>query len=213
MQVPESGDQQAKLLLELQKENRELRMELAKQKQQVLAIQAQALAAASASPATASSLLTPAPSSAKRSEKSKPRPSFNCFSPESRKKTGNDTAIKDLARTIKAHDAEIERLKKDHTMQMKLKNDFIHELSRKVIELGGGVNGVLTRARCRPSEPPQKRYISQILSPAPTAKKRRFWDITTANSPSIDRLTGRKTRTQLATGPAAAAKSLLPQVL
>ncbi|KAL3824776.1 hypothetical protein ACJIZ3_020805 [Penstemon smallii] len=222
IQIPDSGEKQAKLLLELQKENRELRMELAKQQQQLLVLQAQTLAA-SPTPSTISSLLTPPSAKPNEKQKQKPRPSFlarNCFTPESKKKAANETTVKDLANTVKAKEEEIERIKKDHALLIKQKDQFICELSRKVVELSGAekANGVVTRSRVRQKELPKggdlKSPSHRFVSPSPTAKKRSFWDITTANSPSVDRLTGRKIRSQFISGgttTTAAAPSMLRQ--
>lgn len=216
MQIPESETDQAKLLLELQKENRELRAHLARQQQKLLTIQAQNLANASPAPSTVSSHLSPAPSPSWPSEKRKTRPSFlggNCFTPESRKKGAADEAVKELKKTVKALEAEIERMKKDHALKMKQKDNFIQELSRKsgkptAVGGGEGVKRVVTRASLRPKKPQEDDLKSprhRFMSPVPTSKKRSFWDTTTANSPSLATLNGRKTRshvnTELTTAP------------
>ncbi|KZV21715.1 hypothetical protein F511_02873 [Dorcoceras hygrometricum] len=221
MQIPDSETDQAKLLLELQKENRELRVELARQNQKLLTIQAQNLALnSSPTPSAVSSLLSPAPSSGRPNEKRKPRSFFldrNCFTPESKKKVGTEP-VRDLSKTVKALEAEIERIKKDHALQIKRKDGYINELSRKVDALsrvgdGEGVARIITRSRLNPKEPAKgdsKCPSRRFLSPAPTAKKRTFWDITTANSPSLATLTGRKTRSHFV---GAAAPSMLLQVV
>ncbi|KAK9288295.1 hypothetical protein L1049_016746 [Liquidambar formosana] len=218
LQLPESETDQAKLLLELQKENRELRVQLVRQQQKLLTLQAQSLAAnCSPTPSSVTSLLTP-PSSAQQNEKRKPRSSFlagNCFTPESKKKGAEET-VRDLKRTVKALEGEIERMKKDHALQLKQKDDFIRELSRKSGKPLGvereGLKRVVTRASLRPKEPPVGELKSpshRFHSPAPTAKKRSFWDITTANSPSIATQNGRKTRSHVISEPAAAPSMLL----
>ncbi|XP_008244056.1 PREDICTED: kinesin-like protein KIF19 isoform X2 [Prunus mume] len=241
LQVPESDTDQAKLLLELQKENRELRVQLAHQQQKLLVIQAQSLAAnASPTPSSVTSLLTP-PTSAQPNEKRKPRPSFltgNCFTPESKKK-GAEEAVRELRKTVKALEAEIEKMKKDHTSHLKQKDDLIRELSRKSEKTPGaagregGTKRIVTRASLRPQEPrtslrpqeprtslrPQEPSTGELKSPShrfrspvPTAKKRSFWDITTANSPSVATLNGRKTRSHVISEPSGA-PSMLLQVL
>lgn len=229
LQVPESDTDQAKLLLELQKENRELRVQLAHQQQKLLVIQAQSLAAnASPTPSSVTSLLTP-PTSAQPNEKRKPRPSFltrNCFTPESKKK-GAEEAVRELRKTVKALEAEIEKMKKDHTSHLKQKDDLIRELSRKSEKTPGaagrerGTKRIVTRASLRPQEPrtslrPQEPSTGELKSPShrfrspvPTAKKRSFWDITTANSPSVATLNGRKTRSHVISEPAGAPSMLL----
>ncbi|XP_068309167.1 kinesin-like protein KIN-8A [Pyrus communis] len=235
LQLPETDTDQAKLLLELQKENRELRVQLAHQKQKLLVVQAQSFAAnASPTPSSVTSLLTP-PTSAQANDKRKPRPSFltrTCFTPES-KKRGAEEAVRDLRRTVKTLEAEIERMKKDHTSQLKQKDDIIRELlreSEKTPGAGreGGEKRAVTRTSLRPQEPSTKRIVTRasmrkqepsigelkspshrFRSPVPTAKKRSFWDITTANSPSAATLNGRKTRSHVISEPAAAPSMLL----
>ncbi|VFQ67052.1 unnamed protein product [Cuscuta campestris] len=211
IQIPESETDQAKLVLELQKENRELRTHLASQQQKLLAIQAQNLAANASSPApstVSSHLLSPA----WPSEKRKMKPSFlgggNCFTPDSKKRAADET-VKELRKTVKALEAEIERMKKDHAFKMKQKDSFIHELSLKIskptavgVGEGGVLKKVITRASLRPKKPNKDELKSpchRFVSPAaPTSKKRSFWDTTSANSPSLATLNGRKTRSHVA---------------
>ncbi|KAL2478818.1 ATP binding microtubule motor family protein [Forsythia ovata] len=204
MQIPDSETDQAKLLLELQKENRDLRMQLARQQQKLLTIQAQSIAATS----------SPTPTSASQpNEKQKPRPSLsvgNCFSPVSKTKAANQTV--ELMKTIRSLEAEIQRMKKDHALQIKQKDNFIHELSLRGAELAETRGKGVKRNNSKAKEPPEgnlRTPTHRFLSPAPTAKKRRFWDITTANSPSVATLTGRKTRSHFTTEPVAAPSMLL----
>ncbi|CAH9088092.1 unnamed protein product [Cuscuta europaea] len=210
VQIPDTETDQAKLLLELQKENRELRTHLARQQQKLLTIQSQNLAAnASPVPSTVSShLLSPAPTPpAWPCEKRNSRPSFlggNCFTPDSKKKAADET-VKELRKTVKTLEAEIERMKKDHASKIKQKDSVIHELSRKTTKpVGGGdvVKRVITRASLRPKKPNEDELKSprhRFVSPAPTSKKRSFWDTTTANSPSP--FNGRKTRSHVIAAP------------
>lgn len=227
IEVPESEADQAKLLLELQKENRELRMQLARQQQKLLTFQAQTLAAnSSPTPSTPSAaFLSPAApsSSAQPNEKRIPRSSFltgNCFTPDSKKRVVvDDATVKELRKTVKALEMEMLKMKKNHALLTKQKDDLIRELSRKgakLVAAGAGVEGgtrVVTRESLRPKgelKSPNHRF----LSPAPTAKKRSFWDITTANSPSVTTVNGRKTKSHVVVEPpaAAAAPSMLRQV-
>ncbi|XP_019439251.1 PREDICTED: kinesin-like protein KIN-8A [Lupinus angustifolius] len=210
--IPETDRDQAKLVLELQKENHELRVQLAKQQQKLLTLEAQSLAAhSSPTPPSATSLFTP-PTSAQPTEKRRTRSSFlagTCITPESNKK-GAELVVRTLQRTVKALEAQIERMKKDHSLQLKQKDDLIHELSQKsgkqaVDEVG---KRVLTRASLRPKEPnndelksPSHRFRSPVV---PTAKKRSYWDITTTNSPSIATSNGRKTRSHVISEPTTA---------
>lgn len=221
IQLPECVTDQAKLLLEVQKENRELRVQLVHQQQKLLSLQAQLLAAnTSPTPPSIPFTQTP-PSTARPIEKRKARPSFlggNCFTPESRKR-GAEEADRELRQTVKALEAEIEKLKKDHATQLKEKDDRIHELSRKSEKpsAGGTMQGakrVVTRASLRPKEKNNGELKSpshRFKSPIPTAKKRSFWDITTANSPSVATLNGRKTRSHVIADNTAAAPSMLLQ--
>ncbi|KAF8407877.1 hypothetical protein HHK36_007015 [Tetracentron sinense] len=237
LEVPESEADQAKLLLELQKENRELRVQLARQQQKLLTVQAQSLAAnSSPTPSSVTSLLSPPLSSAQPNEKRRPRSSIlagNCFSTPEPKKRGVEETVRELRRTVKTLETEMERMKKEHAMQLKQKDDFIRELSRKCTKpseglVGEGVKRVVTRASLRPNGSTGGERVTRaslrpnesnggdlkspshrFLSPAPTAKKRSFWDITTANSPSIATLNGRKTRSHVVTEPAAAPSMLL----
>ncbi|XVF11678.1 hypothetical protein REPUB_Repub08aG0048000 [Reevesia pubescens] len=215
LEVPETGTDQAKLLLELQKENRELRVQLARQQQKLLTLQTQFLAAnASPTPSSVTSLVTP-PSTAQPNEKKKPRSTFltgNCFTPESRKR-GAEEAVKELRLTVKALELEMARMKKDHALQLKQKEDIIRELSKKNEKPSEiGVKRVVTRASLRPKEsiPGELKSPShRFRSPVPTTKKRSFWDITTANSPSVTTLNGRKTRSHVISEPVAAPSMLL----
>ncbi|OMO63850.1 hypothetical protein COLO4_32193 [Corchorus olitorius] len=214
-EVPESGTDQAKLLLELQKENRELRVQLARQQQKLLTLQAQSLAAkASPTPSSVTSLMTP-PSTAQLNEKRKPRSAFltgNCFTPESRKR-GADDEVKELRLTVKALELEMARMKKEHASELKQKDDIIRELSRKSEKSSEvGAKRVVTRASLRPKEPNAGELKSpshRFRSPVPTTKKRSFWDITTANSPSVTTLNGRKTKSHVIPEPVAAPSMLL----
>ncbi|KAL4559377.1 hypothetical protein LXL04_031515 [Taraxacum kok-saghyz] len=73
--IPNSEIDQAKLLLELQKDNRDLRAQLARQQQKLLMVQAQSLVAVSPTPSTISSILTTPPTSC-RLQQRRTRPSF-----------------------------------------------------------------------------------------------------------------------------------------
>ncbi|XP_061365213.1 kinesin-like protein KIN-8A [Gastrolobium bilobum] len=211
--VPETETDQAKLVLELQKENRELRIQLARQQQKLLTLQAQSLGAhSSPTPPSAASLSTP-PTSAQPSEKRRTRSSFlagTCFTPETKKK-GAEVAVRTLQRTVKALEAEIERMKKDHSLQLKQKDDLIREFSQKGLKQALTTAGevgkrVVTRASVQAKEPNNGELKSpnhRFRSPAPTAKKRSFWDITTTNSPSVTTLNGRKTRSHVLSEPTA----------
>ncbi|KAJ0971562.1 hypothetical protein J5N97_019521 [Dioscorea zingiberensis] len=210
LQVPESATDQAKLLLELQKENSELRQQLAHNQKKLLTVQAESLAANS-SPAPSSLLLSPPCSVQRRPKRS--ILSGNCFTtPETKKKEANETVVRELQKTVKTLEAEIERLKKDHIRQLKQKDEFIREL----MNTKNGATRVVTREsfrkglRAASDAGELKSPGHRFLSPVPTAKKRTFWDISTTNSPSVTTVNGRKTRSHVAAD--ASAPSMLLQL-
>lgn len=109
----------------------------------------------------------------------------------------------------------MERMKKEHAMQIMQKDNLIRDLTQKNEKsLGGeGTARILTRASLRPKEPAERTRIKgertaaagelkspshRFQSPVPPVKKRTFWDITTANSPSVTNLNGRKIRSHVA---------------
>ncbi|XP_042440404.1 kinesin-like protein KIN-8A [Zingiber officinale] len=199
--VPDSGVDQAKLVLELQKENSELRQQLVRHQQKMLTLQAQSLAA---SPANAPSSVLVTPCSTQRKVK-RSILSNNCFNtPESKKRETNSTVVQELQKTVKALKSEIEQLKKEHILQLKQKDDFIRDLITKYGLEGQREKRVVTSSKaCKgkssvTSEKELKSPSHRFASPVPTAKKRSFWDITTGNSPSIIALNGRKTRSHVA---------------
>ncbi|KAF1870263.1 hypothetical protein Lal_00003469 [Lupinus albus] len=224
--VPETKTDQAKLVLELEKENRELRIQLARQKQKLLTLQAQSLAENS-SPAptapSATSFLSTPPTSARPNAKQQTRPPFlvpaTSSTPEIKNK-GDEVAvtIKTLQQRVKALEAEIEVMKKDHSLQLKQKDEVIRKLSKNGVEkiaVGESGKRLVTRASIRPKEANTGELKSpshRFRSPAPTAKKRSFWDITAANSPPVATLNRRKTRSHVIPEPNAH-PSMLPQVL
>ncbi|KAL2935454.1 Kinesin-like protein KIN-8A [Bienertia sinuspersici] len=207
VQETESDADQAKLLLEVQKENRELRVQLARQQQKLLSLQAQSLAAnTSPTPASVTSILTP-PSSNKQRPKTPLR-----ATPEPNKRRGTEETVRELQMVVKTLEGEIERVKKDHALQLKKKDEKIRELTDKlskgVRSRDEGLKSIVTRSNIRNKDANTgdiKTPGHRFLSPAPAAKKRSFWDITTANSPSVTTLNGRKTRSHVNDEPAAAA--------
>ncbi|CAJ1975384.1 unnamed protein product [Sphenostylis stenocarpa] len=209
LRVPETETDQVKLVLELQKENRELRMQLAQQHQKLVTLQAQSLVPPT--PPSATSLLSTPPTSAPPKEKRRTRPSFIAathITPETKDK-GDEVAvrIRTLQQRVKALEAELDRVKKDNSSQLKLKDDVIRELSRK-----GGKKVAVAGTSLRPKEANTGELKSpshRFRSPVPTARKRSFWDITTANSPSVTTLNGRKTRSYVISEPTAHPSMLL----
>ncbi|KAF8081326.1 hypothetical protein N665_0891s0003 [Sinapis alba] len=204
------GTDQGKLVFELQEENRELRVKLAEQQQKLLTLEAETLAAAnnnniSPTPPSISSLMTP-PSALTAQQKKKPRHSLlsgTCFTPESSKRRKAEDAVKELQLTVKALKIEMERMKREHVVQMKkqkeeLMKDLCSKKSEKTPERGKETTRrIVTRGSLRPKEKVKELIKSpshRFASPAAAAKKRSFWDITVANSPSLDR---RKTRSHV----------------
>ncbi|XP_057519952.1 kinesin-like protein KIN-8A isoform X2 [Amaranthus tricolor] len=206
VQGSDSDADQAKLLLEVQKENRELRVQLAKQQQKMLTLQAQSLAA-NPSP---SNILSPPPSSNKKRSKTPSR-----ATPDLIKKKGAEEGIRELQLVVKTLEGEIERVKKDYALQLKKKDEKIRELTAKLSKgvrtRDDGLKSIVTRTSLRPKEGniDVKTPGHRFLSPAPSAKKRSFWDITTANSPSVTTLNGRKTRSHVNAEPTGPPSMLL----
>uniref|UniRef100_A0A0E0JKX6 Kinesin-like protein n=1 Tax=Oryza punctata TaxID=4537 RepID=A0A0E0JKX6_ORYPU len=209
LRVTDSETDQAKLVLELQKENSELRQQLARQQQKLLTVQAQTLAS-NASPQQS----PPAPSaqiSTPCSTQRKVKRSIlagNCFNtPDSKRPAAENAHVRDLQRKIKTMEAEIEKMKKEHLLQLKQKDEFIRDLiNRKtsnVPEAATCERRVATRASVRKAQKDAasagelKSPSHRFTSPAPTAKKRTFWDIG-GNSPSTLAVNGRKTRSHVA---------------
>ncbi|RRT73386.1 hypothetical protein B296_00004453 [Ensete ventricosum] len=203
----------------LQKENSELRQQLVRHQQKMLSIQAQSLAASPA-PSIAPSSVLSTPCSTQRKVK-RSILSANCFStPESKNRANDDTVVQGLKKTVKALKDEIEKLKKEHLLQVKQKDDFIRDLITKYglkPSEGQREKRVGTRSSLRRGEKSAvetgelKSPNHRFTSPVPTAKKRSFWDITTGNSPSVVALNGRKTRSHVA-AEAHATPSMLLQV-
>ncbi|KAK9106795.1 hypothetical protein Syun_022806 [Stephania yunnanensis] len=228
LQVPVLDLDQSKLLLELQKENRELRVQIARQQQKLLTLQAESLAAhSSPAPSSATSMLSPSPSQV--NEKRRTRASIfsgNCINTPESKKRGAEEMVRVLQRNVKALEAEMERMKKEHTLQLKQKDEFIREHSRKcsmapsaaAVAGESGGRRVVTRSSLRSKESSTARNElkspgHRFQSPAPTAKKRSFWDIATANtSPSTKTLIGsRKTKSHATAAKMVPAPSMLLQ--
>ncbi|XP_052141017.1 kinesin-like protein KIN-8A [Oryza glaberrima] len=208
LRVTDSETDQAKLVLELQKENSELRQQLARQQQKLLTVQAQTLASNASpqqSPAPSAQISTPC------STQRKVKRSIlagNCFNtPDSKRPAAENAQVRDLQRKVKAMEAEIEKMKKEHLLQLKQKDEFIRDLiNRKtsnVPEAATCERRVATRASVRKAQKDAaaagelRSPSHRFTSPAPAAKKRTFWDIG-GNSPSTLAVNGRKTRSHVA---------------
>ncbi|PKA64585.1 Kinesin-like protein FLA10 [Apostasia shenzhenica] len=195
--LPESETNQTKLLLELQKENSELRQQTARLQQKLFSVEAQAIA--SSSPQPPPPILSNTPCSINR----KPKRSIlsgNCFS--SPAVAANETFVAELQKRVKALEAEIEKLKKEHELQIKQKDCFIRQLiAKKGVNspCGGEGKSRLGKRGGRPLKEDLPSHAHRLVSPQATAakKKRSFWDISAANSPSVATANGRKTRSHV----------------
>lgn len=208
LKVPDSETDQAKLVLELQKENSELRQQLVKQQQKLLTVQAQSLASnTSPQQSAAQSPHISTPCSTQRKVK-RSILAGNCFNtPDPKRPAADNALVRDLQRKVKALEAEIEKVKKEHFLQLKQKDEFIRDLiNRKTSndpEAATGERRVVTRASLRKAQKDAaaagelKSPSHRFTSPAPTARKRTFWDIG-GNSPSVHSVNGRKTRSHVA---------------
>ncbi|XP_027193452.1 kinesin-like protein KIN-8A isoform X2 [Cicer arietinum] len=202
--VIETGTDQATLVLELQKENREMRMQLARQQQKLLSLEAQSLAGYSCStPPSATSLLSTPPTSFQPNEKRWTRNSLFTaiyLTPET-KYNGKKIAItvRTLYENVRSLESEIERMRKDRSLLIKQKDDAICKFSEKSGKKATTAETILTRSSIRPTH--EKWKSPSFRSPLPKAKKRSFWDTTAANSPSVTALNGRKTRSHVMSEP------------
>lgn len=219
--LPETD--RAKLVLKLQKENQELRLQLARHQQKLLTMEAQSLVVNSPTPSSVPSIFS-SPCSTKPIEKLRKKSSLlagNCFSTPQSKKKGAEETVRELRQVVKSLEAEIERMKEENAMRIKQKDDLICDLSQNNMKPLEGAR-IVTRASLRQKEPVERARVKgdktaaagelksprhRFQSPAPTVKKRTFWDITAANSPSVTNANGRKTRSHI--GPNQAPSMLL----
>lgn len=172
-------------------------------------VQAQYLTAVSPIPSTVSSILT-TPQNSCRQDNRKPKTFLprNCFTPDPKKKEPEQT-VKELKQTIKTLETAMEKMKKDHVLKIKQKDDLIREISRK----GGNRDAVKGNVRAKETFMGElKSPSARFMSPAVKDRKRSFWDITTANSPSVVTINGRKTRSHVIKEPAVAPVSMLLKV-
>lgn len=101
----------------------------------------------------------------------------------------------------------MDKMKKEHALRIKQKDDLIHEISQK-----GGNRVVVKGNNVRSKTGELKSPSARFMSPAVKDRKRSFWDITTANSPSVVTINGRKTRSHVVKEPAVAPVSMLLKV-
>ncbi|KAH9627539.1 hypothetical protein KSS87_008394, partial [Heliosperma pusillum] len=174
---------------------------------------AQSLAANNSPTPSVSSMVSP-PSSYKSNDNRKPKLSL-LATPEQNKKKGPEETVRELQSVVKTLEGAIERLKREHSSQMKKKDDKIRELmakSSKGVRTGGdeGLKMFVPRASVKPKiAGGTKTAGHRFQSPLATNKKRSFWDITTAHSPSVAAVNGRKTRSYVNPEPAAPPSMLL----
>ncbi|KAK8928721.1 125 kDa kinesin-related protein [Platanthera zijinensis] len=182
--IPETG--QAKLLLVLQKENSE----------KLLNLQAQALSSQSPQqlppPPAHSSPLISTPNSTNRNPKRSILGGGNCFGTPDSAKRANERVTQELQKRVKELEFENKRLRKEHGVQLKQKDDFIREIISK------GAQKPIDREGMNLCNDDFKSSRRKFASPQPTAKKRSFWDISAANSPAAGITNGRKTRSHVA---------------
>jgi kinesin family member 18/19 len=114
---------QAKLVLELQRENSVLREQLVKQQQKLLTVRAQSLASNSS---PQQHIATPC--STQRNVK-RSILTGNCFNTsDSKRSAANNKQVRVMQRKVRALEAEIEKMKKAHIIQLGQKDTFIHDL-------------------------------------------------------------------------------------
>lgn len=215
--APDSDTEQAKLVLELQKENSELRQQVVKQQHKLLTVQAQSLAPnGSPQQAAPSPHITTTPCSTQRKAK-RSILDGSCFSTPNSKRPADIGQVRDLQRKVKTLESEIEKMKREHFLQLKQRDEFIRGLiNRKNSndpESATAERRVIRRASLRKAEKDAGELKSpshRFTSPIPTAKKRTFWDFG-GESPSVLAGNGRKTRSHVAAETPTRAPSMLLQ--
>jgi len=305
-QVPESESEQVKLLHEVQKENQKLRMQIAQYQQKLLAVQSQSISSSPAMPSS-SLLLPGSPSTPSAAETQMTdghhSKKIQCFTvePISRRVSLTDGSkhpeeiIKELKRKIRTLEMDTENLnkeftvkekklkaslmdlKREHSVQLRHKEDFIRKLCQKSLlnnhpmpksPSPPGHEGILNFTQTNektnslkstvmipcasakapferlrkvvPSKPvgsktnsmlqdvcvPSVRMGRRVQSPntrdvdlkspshsyrfsspaATTGRKRTFWDITNANSPSAAQMRSIRNHATAAKSPSSAAQ-------
>ncbi|XP_020593274.1 kinesin-like protein KIN-8A isoform X2 [Phalaenopsis equestris] len=202
VQISESETENAKLMLELQKENIELREQTVLLQQKIMTAQAQALASNSPQQQPPAPCPLPCTPSAKhRRHKLSILGGANCFStPDSTKrKTAAEKITQELQRRVEELETEIERLKSEHIVQLKQKDDLIREL---ILKEGAKEGGDKVKSSVGKRGSMVKKDLKSpshgSTSPQTNAKKRSFWATSAANSPSVVAANGRKTRSHVA---------------
>ncbi|MCO5592865.1 hypothetical protein L7F22_046869 [Adiantum nelumboides] len=133
VQVPESESDQAKLLLEVQKENQQLRMQLARLQQKLLSVESSAIMVARHSPAPAAPMPTPIYRTPVSESKVTRHDECRAVEDVLRKKVSmlekeKETASREMAAREAKLAAFIASLQRDHCVQIRHKDDFIRTL-------------------------------------------------------------------------------------
>ncbi|CAM6046476.1 unnamed protein product [Sphagnum compactum] len=228
LSVPDSMEDKTKLLHQMQKENQELRIQLARLQHKF--VTAQQTAAASPSVITLGSDRTPG-SSAPLANPTMKTPGLHSSLSEQEfpERVTAERTIRDLQRTIQLLEMEAERAKQDsqsreeklsasmaalekaHILELKHKDELIRKLYQRSSPLSASRKTV---PGCSPSI--STNSTSGAASPAKvvpgcnnSTRKRSFWDITNMNSPPAAPVTRASRR--LSTATANYAPSLLLQ--
>ncbi|KAJ7517879.1 hypothetical protein O6H91_21G044200 [Diphasiastrum complanatum] len=160
LQIPESQEDQTKLLLQMQQENQQLRFQLASLQQKYLAVQSASVSSTPVRigshlnelPCSPAPFLSPTPSArltAIHASNSK-RPQSGTQGASANGDKAADRAIKELKRTIQIMERETERVQKEsarreenlnasiatlhreHSVQLKNKDEFIRKLCERI---------------------------------------------------------------------------------
>jgi kinesin family member 18/19 len=142
---------------------------------------------------------------------------------DSKRHAADNTQVRELQRKVSTLESEIEKMKKEHLLQLKRKDEFIRDLingkdlNNNSEETATCDRRIVARASVRKAQRDAsaagelKSPSHRFTSPAPTAKKRTFWDIG-GNIPSVLVANGRKTPSHVATETPEKASSKLLQV-
>ncbi|CAK9223239.1 unnamed protein product [Sphagnum troendelagicum] len=218
LSVPDSMEDKTKLLHQMQKENQELRIQLARLQHKF--VTAQQTAAASPSVITLGSERTPG-SSAPLANPTMKTPGLHSSLSEQEfpERVTAERTIRDLQRTIQLLEMEAERAKQDsqsreeklsasmaalekaHILELKHKDELIHKLYQRSSPL---------IVASSPAKPVVAASPAKVVHGCKNSnRKRSFWDITNMNSPPAAPVTRASRR--LSTAAANYAPSLLLQ--
>ncbi|PWZ29047.1 Kinesin-like protein KIN-8A [Zea mays] len=126
-EVLDQPDSESMLVLELQKENRVLREQLAKQQHKLLTAKAQLLTSKTSpqrSPAPLSHVSTPGSTQRKTRQSILAGGGGNYFSTlDSKRHAADNAQVRELQRKVSTLEPEIKKMKKEHLLQLKRKDD------------------------------------------------------------------------------------------